>query len=148
MKNTHTVHYYIKSTLSYFCYFLSELFSIRACSSGSVLFCKMLTAGNNAGQTQELWGSAQSRAAGRAVTWLMLGRYWPRGPAGEGWWRNCRGSAGPNVATALCLQLLLTTASHPVTRFTTSVAFPLPVMTRGPGGDLIQIWAQWVWDLC
>lgn len=34
------------------------------------------------------------------------------------------------MATALCLQLLLTTASHPVTRFTTTVAFPLV----GPGG--------------
>lgn len=117
-----------------FCYFLSELFSMPACSSGSVLFCKMLTAGNNAGQTQELWGSGRSWAAGRAVTWPALGWYWPRGPAGEGWWSNSRGSAGPNVATALCLQLLLTTASHPVTRFTTTVAFPLPAMTRGPGG--------------
>lgn len=37
------------------------------------------------------------------------------------------------MATALCLQLLLTTASHPVTRFTTTVAFPLPAMTLGPG---------------
>lgn len=117
-----------------FCYFLSELFSMPVCSCGSMLFCKMLTAGNNAGQTQELWGSGRSWVAGCAVTWPALGQYWPRGPAGEGWWSNCRGSAGPNVATTLCLQLLLTTASHPVTRFTITVAFLLLAMTRGPGG--------------